>query len=74
MPKLSRGLSGKEVRRALEKTGFYLKRQRGSHMILRRDEPFAQVVVPAHPSIDPGTLARILDGADLSIEAFIALL
>jgi len=43
-------------------------------MILRRDEPFAQVVVPTHPSIDPGTLARILDGADLSIEAFIELL
>ena len=74
MSKLPRGLSGKEVRRALEKTGFYLKQQRGSHMILRRDEPFAQVVVPTHPSTDPGTLARILDGAEVSIGAFLELL
>ena len=35
MPKLPRGLSGREVRQALEKAGFYLKRQKGSHMIMR---------------------------------------
>jgi predicted RNA binding protein YcfA (HicA-like mRNA interferase family) len=25
--------------------GFYLRRQEGSHLILRRDDPFAQLVV-----------------------------
>jgi hypothetical protein len=30
-------------------------------MMLRRDEPLAQVVIRAHPSIDTGTLAAILD-------------
>jgi len=74
MHKLPRGLSGREVRQALEKAEFYLKRQKGSHMIMRRDEPFAQVVVPDHKSIDPGTLSHILDGADISIEEFIRLL
>jgi len=41
---------------------------------MRRDKPFSQVVVPDHKSIDTGTLASILDGADLSIEEFVKLL
>lgn len=74
MNKLPRGLSGQEVRRALERAGFYLKRQKGSHMIMRRDKPFAQVVVPDHRSIDTGTLSQILDGAGLIMEEFLKLL
>lgn len=41
---------------------------------MRRDNPFAQVVVPAHRSIDTGTLASILDGAGLSVEDFLKIL
>lgn len=74
MSKLPRGLSGQQVRRALEQAGFYLKRQRGSHMILRRDQPFAQVVVPDHRSLDTATPSKILDGAGLSVEEFLKLL
>lgn len=74
MTKLPRGLSGREVVRALGKVGFYSKRQKGSHIVLRRDEPFAQVIVPDHDSIDTGTLASILDGANISNEEFIKLL
>ena len=74
MTKLPRGLAGKEVVKALQKAGFYIKRQKGSHIVLRRDNPFAQVVVPDHKSIDTGTLASILDGADLSVEDFIKLI
>lgn len=74
MTKLPRGLSGRQVRRALERAGFYLKRQKGSHMVLRRDSPFAQVVVPAHDSIDTGTLASILDASGLSVEQLLDLL
>ena len=73
MSKLPRALSGKEVVKALQKKGFYIKRQKGSHIILRRDNPFAQVVVPDHKSIDTGTLDSILDGADLSTDDFIKL-
>ncbi len=74
MTKLPRELSGKEVVKALQRAGFYVKRQKGSHIVLRRDNPFAQVVVPDHKSIDTGTLASILDGADLSVEDFIKLI
>ena len=74
MSKLPRGLSGKEVIKALERAGFYIRRRKGSHIVLRRDNPFAQVVVPEHKSIDTGTLASILDGAGLTVEDFIELL
>jgi len=72
--KLPRGMSGKEVVKALQRVGFYIKRRKGSHVVLRRDNPFAQVVVPNHKSIDTGTLASIVDGADLSVEDFIKLI
>ena len=74
MSKLPRGLSGSEVTKALQRAGFYIKRRKGSHIVLRRNLPFAQVVVPDHKSIDTGTLASILDGAGLTVEDFIKLL
>jgi predicted RNA binding protein YcfA (HicA-like mRNA interferase family) len=67
-------ISGRECAKALAKAGFYLKRQQGSHMILRRDEPFAQVVVPDHRILDRGTLRAIIRQAGLSSEGFIELL
>ena len=39
---------------------------------MRRDEPFAQVVVPDHKELDRGTLRGILRQADLSIDDFVA--
>ncbi len=74
MSRLPRSLSGNEVVRALRRAGFYLKRQKGSHIVLRRDDPFAQVVVPAHRSLDTGTLASIPNGAGLTAEEFSELL
>jgi len=67
-------LSGAEVVRALEKVGFRVRRQHGSHIILRRDNPFAQTVVPNHRHIDRGTLRAILRQTQLSVEAFNQLL
>jgi predicted RNA binding protein YcfA (HicA-like mRNA interferase family) len=44
-------ISGRECIKALEKIGFYFKRQEGSHVVMRRDDPFSQVVVPDHKSL-----------------------
>ena len=74
MGKLPTGLSGRQVRAALECAGFVFRRQRGSHMILRRDEPYARVVVPDHKQLRPGTLRKILREADLTVEDLVALL
>ena len=67
-------ISGKNCVKALQKVGFYLKRRESSHVILRRDNPFAQVVVPDHQELAKGTLRAILRDVDLSVEEFIRLL
>ena len=67
-------ISRRECVRALAKAGFRLKRQQGSHMILRRDKPFSQVVVPDHKLLDRGALRAIIRHAGLSVEDFGALL
>ena len=66
--RLPTDLSGDDLRKALERVGFVFQRQRGSHMILRRTEPRARVVVPAHRRIRPGTPRQILHEAGLSVE------
>jgi predicted RNA binding protein YcfA (HicA-like mRNA interferase family) len=67
-------ISGRECAKALAKMGFILKRQEGSHMVLRRDEPFTQVVVPDHKELDRGTLRAIIRQAGLSVGEFVKLL
>lgn len=61
-------ISGADLVRALEKLGFTLRRQQGSHMIMRRAEPFAQTVVPNHRQIDRGTLRAILRQINLTVD------
>ena len=73
MSKLPR-ISGRNCVKALEKADFHLKRREGSHMILRRDDPFAQVVVPDHEELDRGTLRAIIRQAGLSVSEFVDLL
>ena len=67
-------VSGRECVNALEKLGFYFKRQQGSHIILRKDEPFAQIVVPDHKELDRGTLRAIIRQADVSVDEFVSAL
>jgi predicted RNA binding protein YcfA (HicA-like mRNA interferase family) len=74
MPTLPGDLSGRQVRAALERIGFVFRRQRGSHMILRRDNPPARVVIPDHKEIRRGTLRRIIADAGLTIDEFLLLL
>jgi predicted RNA binding protein YcfA (HicA-like mRNA interferase family) len=73
MTKLPR-ISGRNCVAALLKAGFKIKRQHGSHIILRRDSPFTQVVVPDHKELDTGTLRAILRQAGVSPEEFQELL
>ncbi len=73
MTKLPR-ISGRDRVLALLKLGFQFKRQHGSHIILRRDVPFAQVVVPDHSELDTGTLRSVQRQAGISPEEFISLM
>ncbi len=67
-------VSGPELVRALEKLGFSVRRQHGSHIILRRDDPYAQTVVPSHRQIDRGTLRAILRQTGITPEDLTSLL
>jgi predicted RNA binding protein YcfA (HicA-like mRNA interferase family) len=67
-------LSGRECVKVLEKAGFYFLRQKGSHISLAREEPFAQVVVPDHKELDRGALRAIIRQSGLSVDEFIDLL
>ena len=67
-------VSGQDCVKALEKIGFYFKRQEGSHIVLRRDDPFSQVIVPNHRELDRGTLRAIIRQAGMSLDEFSKLL
>ena len=69
MPKLPR-ISGDEAVRALERLGFSVARQKGSHVVLRRGA--SGCVVPLHRELKTGTLAGVLRQAGVSAEDFIA--
>lgn len=71
MPNLPR-VSGREAIRALERLGFENKRQRGSHVVLRRGA--VGCVVPDHKELKTGTLAGVLKQAGISVEEFLAAL
>ena len=60
--------------RALERAGFMKERQKGSHVFMARESPFAAVSVPLHREIAPGTLRDILNSVGLSVEQFRGLL
>lgn len=68
MPKLPR-VSGAETVRALERIGFVVLRQRGSHVILRRGS--IGCVVPNHREIKVGTLSGVLKQAGVSADEFL---
>ena len=68
MPKLP-CVSGARVIRALLRLGFERRRQRGSHVVLRRGGNVC--VVPQHREVDQGTLRGILRQANLSPDEFI---
>lgn len=65
-------LSYIEVLRALQRNGWVVVRQKGSHIRLQKRLPaeVLKVTVPAHRPIKRSTLAHILKQARLSVEQF----
>lgn len=64
-------ISGSEAVRALQRLGYEVDRQRGSHIILRHTAPpHRRLVVPNHQSIAKGTLRTLIREAGLTVEEF----
>ena len=71
MPKLPI-LSAKELIKILEKDGFFIERQRGSH--IRMYHSFKDpITVPNHKTIGRGLLKKILRDAQLSVKKLLEL-
>lgn len=67
-------ISGTEVIKLLQKEGFSVTRQRGSHVSLHKklaDGTIALVVVPMKSEIKKGTLLSIIKQARMTREEFI---
>ena len=75
MTKLPR-LSGKKLVKVLSKIGFVSVRQKGSHIIMKKETSEIKIglVVPNHNEIDKGTLLEIIRQAKLTRKEFIELL
>jgi len=71
-PKLPR-VSGGQAISALQRLGFVVIRQRGSHVVLKRQVSKEEItcVVPLHRELAIGTLRGILRQAQVTPEEFI---
>ena len=67
MPKFP-GLSGLDIIKALQKLGFNVIRQSGSHIVLKRNG--IGCVVPNHKEVKIGTVNGLLRQAGISAKEF----
>lgn len=68
-------LSGRELVQALEKIGYQVVRQRGSHIRLYcKDKSRNPVTVPDYKTLGRGLLRKILRDAKISVEELIKIL
>ena len=61
-------VSGRQLLRALQRAGFVVLRQKGSHVSLekRTADSYWRTIVPMHREIRPGTLSDILNQCGLT--------
>jgi predicted RNA binding protein YcfA (HicA-like mRNA interferase family) len=61
---------------ALQRGGWVVVRQRGSHIRMHRQTPdgLRKITVPAHKPIKRSTLAKLLSDAEMPLEEFLVLL
>jgi predicted RNA binding protein YcfA (HicA-like mRNA interferase family) len=66
-------VSGKQVIKALERLGFVQKRQRGDHVVMRKETPEGAkgTTVLLHKEVKRDTLDSILKQAGVSRQDFI---
>jgi predicted RNA binding protein YcfA (HicA-like mRNA interferase family) len=52
-------ISGKKAAKAFEKAGWLARGQTGSHLVLTKAGIRANLTVPLHPELAPGTLRAL---------------
>ncbi len=64
-------LKPREVIKALEKFGWEVTRQKGSHIILTKKGHIATLSIPNHPEVARGTLRSLIARAGVSLDEFL---
>lgn len=67
-------ISGKSAAKAFQKVGWEVRGQVGSHMVLTKPGIRANLTVPQHPELAPGTLRALIKVAGLSVDEFLEFL
>ena len=69
-------LSYVQIVRALQRVGWVVVRQRGSHIRLQKhlSNEVLKITVPAHRPVKSSTLSHILKQAQMDLEKFLELL
>jgi predicted RNA binding protein YcfA (HicA-like mRNA interferase family) len=64
-------LRPREVIKTLEKFGWQVARQKGSHIIMTKEGHIATLSIPNHPQVARGTLRSLISKAGITEEEFI---
>ncbi len=65
-------LSGQEVVRVFKSFGWSVARQRGSHIIMTRQDEIVTLSIPDHKEVAKGTLRSLIRSANLTVDEFVA--
>lgn len=63
-------LSGREIVRVFERFGWNVARQKGSHIILVKDDNIATLSVPNHKEVAKGTVRSLIKSSGLTVLEF----
>lgn len=63
-------VSGSELVRFFEKYGWYIMRQKGSHIIMVKAGEIITLSIPNHKEIAIGTLRSLLRTANISLDTY----
>jgi len=67
-------VSGRRAVQALQRAGWELSRQRGSHIVMTRPGSIYTLSIPDHRELGPGLLRSLIRKAGLTVEEFTELL
>lgn len=64
-------LSGTDIAKVFEESGWEIARQKGSHIILVKEGHIATLSVPDHREVARGTLRSLIARGGLTVEEFL---
>jgi predicted RNA binding protein YcfA (HicA-like mRNA interferase family) len=67
-------VSGRQAVKAFEKAGWLARGQAGSHLLMTKEGIRANLTVPLHSELAPGTLRALIRISGLTVDEFLELL